>query len=229
VLKTKVNNSKKFFLLILFFILLILASESIYIIRNRPDVTHHYFINYHHLTKAKSLASKNLSQQAINELVKSANSGIKLVKKQYKDFIPGDFEAKINIPQENSNLQNDIISYIGSLDKLQIGKPYTEVYLSKIFYHLALIAHKNLEPNLSEKFFQTSIYLAPEYGTSHIELANLYLRQGDVEKSKLAYDFCSKFDYPKDYCFAYFKKNFNTKTTEEVGFLREDVEKHYLK
>ncbi|OGM09512.1 hypothetical protein A2159_02400 [Candidatus Woesebacteria bacterium RBG_13_34_9] len=214
---------------ILFFFILFIFSEVIYTLNNPERIQYcQYFLIKYHISRTIRYAEKGHVEKSINNLFQAAKIAIKLSESQQSEnFYPTYNKPKMGIPNVN-NLHKDLADYLSGIEKPKLEKPYPFVYMAKIFYYLALIAYKNQEYALVERFLQTSVLLASNYATSHVELANFYQRMGEIDKSKSAYEFCFEFEYPKDYCKYYFNLNFETNTTPEVGFLENDVAIHYI-
>lgn len=217
-MKKKYNFIKKTILILSVITAFVVLSELLFIYNNRSV----YFTEFYS-RQAKSFANENNLEKSINSLVKAAKVKIRQNARQYPDLIPNNYQPNINLAEENTKLDETLESYLKGLDT----EVLSEIGIAKTFYTMGLLAYRSGESNKVIPFFKTAVYLDPELSHYHVELANLYFKSGDEEKTKSTLEYCKKFFYPKSHCQQYIDNNLHQKQPAEVGFLQKAVEEHY--
>ena len=204
-----------FFAFIGFFVL-ILFSESLYALRNNPEVKIRLYLN---LARVSSKASR--VQGALNFLGKVAEIRLEEIAKGYPEV---NFKTTETVPPipENPQLNKDYTLFLQGLDYKLLAQPaYTK--WAKTFYTLGLLAYKNNETDLVIPFWQAAINIAPEWSYFHIELANFYSSTGDILNAKETLNYCLKFNYTKEHCQLFLNDNLESGSYEEIGFMEKDI------
>jgi len=209
----KISKTFFFILIILFIIFL---SESLYFLNNKQ-----FFKSFYYFKKA-NLAAKNLNtQQALEYLNKAAIEKIKTVKAEHpnQDILT---PVKTFTLSNNSKIEKDYLNVIKNINSfnLSISHP-TEA--APLFYNLGLLAYKHQEFKLPQELWQTAISLGSEWSYFHLELANFYLNQNGLSKTKSQLQYCLQFTFPKSDCQEYLEKNLQTHSPKEVGFWKDKI------
>lgn len=204
--------------LIFFFIALSFFSELIYTLRNRPPRLASYYL------KIVCFYSKRSdTQKAIRYFNKAAEVKIEEIGKNYPDLAPKTSITPPSIP-DNSYINQLYLSYLQNLNSDELGKVYPDKW-AKHFYNLGLMAYRNNEPDITAPFWETAIYLAPEWSYFHVELANFYLIQGNANKAREQIEFCLQFQFANKHCREFLRENILTNSMEAVGIWEEQINK----
>jgi len=201
--------SKKIFI-ITGFIILLAISEFNYL-SNHPYRQLTRYLRFAHQTA--KLKNNYLTFYFLNT---ATHLRLNELKSQYPDLV---FQPPSVNPFANSTKQqkNNYTNILSSLDiSLYIDKYYSS--LSKSFYQFGLLNIGSDEQSL-EQFWKLSILLSPEWSYPHVELANYYLSNHQIELAKQTIDFCNKFFSPKKHCQEFLTTNISQNQPETIGFL----------
>ena len=199
------------------FILVLLTSEFIYIYNNKPDILSVIF-----LKKAQFSLKSNSNPNATKDLFKAANFIISSKSKDYKQ-IPRSFFPDL---AESEKMNEIYMQYLPSMNTEEIIK--SEKYdLPRVFYDIAILAYEQGETKAFLKFLQAAIYMNPELSHLHVEMANYYLYEGNIEKADEAISFCFEFNSPVKHCRDYKENMLEKDLAEYPGFLSKELEKYY--
>ena len=216
--KTKKSVSPKKYTLffILIFILLLFVSELIYALRNNTTIIASFY-----LKQAKYSAQKLRLQQTLKYLGKASEFKLKEVDQKYPDIA---IETSVTTPDfpDNPDLNETYIDYLESIDYDSLASLYESKW-AKPYYTLGLLAYRHGELKLTILFWQTAINLAPEWSYFHVELANFYLTQNQLDKARNAINFCLNFHFPQNHCGQFLEKNIETGSPEPIGFWEEQI------
>jgi len=194
-------------------------SELVYIYNKKPQL-----FSLIYLWRSQKTISNDFSK-GVKYLEKAAAINIYFQNQKYPTLIPKNYKPDLNI-ENDSNLKTKIQSYATGLDITNIASSL-QIELSQIFYEIGIISYSTGSTDSLETLLKTARYLSPEFSHYHVELANLYLYSGDVQKAMEAIDFCLNFKSPKKHCEDFNKNNLNTGTFQEPGFLKDVVNSFY--
>lgn len=201
---------------------LVLLSEIIYMGRrnelSKPLV-------YYSVNKAKRLASVDRIDEAFSTLKQTAQVNL-MFNAYYYGNIPSKYGGLDGYGIDNQAMKDafkDIVS------ELSVGLlMHTEQYnLARLYYELALASYETSDLEFVEPMLQLSVYLSPNLSHYHVELANYYLMQDNYEGFVRTLEYCLEFEYPKEHCAEFRSALDGASRHDEVGFLREEVEKYY--
>lgn len=216
----KYSISVKIFLVFFALAILLIGSEIVYILNNGPSQIISSYTTYH-LNRTQAFVQKSNIQQALNHLDKAAGSKLKEVDKKYPNLT---LETSVIIPTLPDN--PDLIkAYLGFLRDIDYGY-LKEIHASKwakIYYLLGLTAHKHNELDLVVPLWQIATNLAPEWSYLHVELANFYLTQGEIDKAHSQIEHCLQFHFPKKHCKQFMEENVETNSSVSVGFWEKEI------
>ncbi len=219
------SKLRKIFTIVVVFVglgIIFTISELIYTYNNRPQLFGIFF-----LWNAKRVV-ENDPQRSLDFVAKGAKININWLSKKYKDLIPKDYETRVTLPSDSELFINEYVKYVQSLDIQKISST-EQIELSKIYYDLALLSFSQNEDKTGKLFLQNAVYLSPDLGHYHVELANYYLLKAEKENANKEIDFCLKFPSPTDQCEEYKKDYFENDIKNDPGFLKEDLTRYYLK
>lgn len=211
----------KYFLAVGIFFLILGISEAIYIYNNRPEVIQAYY-----LMLAKREASNNNTNKSLYFIKKASDSAIHFTAKRYPDLVPKKYLVELPALNERSEFSQSYLNYVKTVD-INHFLSQKKIDLGRIIYHLALIAYRNGQEELTPKLLQIAVYIKPNLVHYHLELANYYLKKGEIQKTDAAITYCYHFEFPKSFCENYYKNNISTNTPDQVGFLEDALKKDY--
>jgi hypothetical protein len=198
-----------------------LLSEILYIYNKRPE-----YVALLYLWKAQNLASTNFNK-SLYYLSRAAKLNITQGSKIYPDLIPKNYEPDFT---QNDYSQGFRTSYEGFIKDVSIKNIFNSDKIDQafIFYNLGILEYENGDTDNARAFLQASVYISPDLGHYHVELANLYLVYKEPEKARQELNFCLKFNSPQKQCEEYKTFYLETDTPQPVGFLYRDLEEYYL-
>lgn len=199
------------------FFVLILLSEFIYRLNNRPQLGVHDY-----LEMASSSAQKSNVKKTLDYLGKA--SELRLESEVIKEHPGVEIQSNITIPliPKNKDIQEAFSSYLKSIDYEEFKKIYASRW-ARIYYNLGHLAYEQNEPELVVPFWEIAANLGPEWSYFHVELANYYLSQGEIDKARESIGYCMQFQFPKDHCREFLEKNIEAETVEPVGSWEEQI------
>lgn len=203
----------------LLFLTVLITSEIIYLAKNRPQSLGAYF-----LYPAKWIARSGNTEKSLNFIKKGVVITTYLNSLKYPQVAPSGNLGNIKIEHENFN--NKYLEMISQLNVYEIIS-LNNTDLSKTLYTLSLLAYSENEINLAADFLTFATFTNPQLSHYHVELANLYLMEKDIEATKKVLERCEKLEFPKTHCKQFEESNLLYNVSEPVGFLKGAVEKHY--
>ncbi|OGM20037.1 hypothetical protein A2955_00700 [Candidatus Woesebacteria bacterium RIFCSPLOWO2_01_FULL_37_19] len=212
--KAKIIKTVQIFLLLFVVLTVFIVSELLYMANNIP-----YYLVEYYFSKALNSAEMNRGTESIDNLFKSANFIISNNSRKYPDFIPPKYYPKIS----NSEIEVKVAEV---LEKIPISiDPTSRLIL--VFYRLGLVASSSSDASLALELWQTASYIDPELSHIYVETANLFLIQGNSEKSYEVINTCMKLMSPKKHCEDYKANLLDKGVIEKVGFLDRELNKLY--
>lgn len=196
-----------------FFLALLVVSELIYSFKNRPQ-----FVQSFYLFLAKQTALAGNTQKSIFFLNKAAKVTIDINAKRYPVYDQESY-PEINYESSNKEFQNEYRGYIADIPTFS-----SDQHMAKIFYDLGLVAYKVDEKKMVPYFLQTAIFLDPFFSYYHVELANYYLMQRNMDQAERAIQFCLNFGVTVAHCSEYQNDNLRLNYPEQVGFLKQEIQ-----
>jgi hypothetical protein len=143
----------------------------------------------------------------------------------YRKKLPGDYDKKIQIP-EDEILKRNLNAYIAGLDETDISLPEDQG-LGRTYYNLALISFNGGYSDLGARLLRTAMYNNPEFASFHAELINYYFTAGRTEEVNREMKYCLEFEKAKTLCGQYNNDSIRNNTPKPIGYLNENVEVHY--
>lgn len=200
-----------------------LLSELLYMIRNNSPQ-----LNYLLLNRARYYAEISDSKKSFKylDLIVRLNSS-------HNSSIYKKNQIALNYKLDLNSLLNTNSQFLEKYRIFLIDQKSNDIpgnkdmKISKIFYETGLFAYSNGQQNLTPVFFRAAISIEPELSFYHVELANYFLLQNDIQSAKEAINFCLRFKYPQRHCQDYLNSSLRNETLEDVGFLREALGKYY--
>jgi tetratricopeptide (TPR) repeat protein len=196
---------------------LMLISEAVYTIRHRPEVMQTFY-----LVLAKQVAQADRIQESMKLLEKSAQNTIYSNAKKYPVYDQENY-PKVNYDSSNLEFQKEYKNYIAYIPNFSLSQDKTQ-HIAKIFYDLGLVAYKTGEKNMAVYFMKNAVFLEPFFSYYHVELANYYLAEGNVDQAENAIKFCLNFGVTEEHCNEYQNDNLRINYPDDVGFLKQKVE-----
>ena len=213
-IKSKIVKITLFFIAFTF---LLFLSELVYRINNRPEPTLDDYIRI-----ASNSAQKSRVQKALKNLGKAAEIKLKSeIAYEYPDMNLDDSFVLTPLP-DNNKLKKDFAEYLKTVDYEQLSESYATKW-SKPFYSLGLIAFQNNELDLMIPFWEIGVNLAPELSYLHVELANFYLTQDNINKATSTIDYCLTFEHPRDHCIEFLYQNIKLQSPSPVGTWEAEI------
>ena len=211
-------NLTKLILVSLFALLLSEAVFTLHTAFYHPEVAMLFFAN-----RASSYSRYEDSNKTVNSLIAAAQSSIFYNHFRISNGLPLYYYPKVLF--NDINISKLVAEQINNLEVNNQG--LSDNKLAKIYYNFALIFNDGGDKVASEKFFKLAIYTDPQLSSYHVELANFYLLNNQIDYSIQTLKFCENFEYSKIHCEQYRINNFDQNISENVGFLRNEINKHY--
>jgi len=211
--------------LILIFTTVIFTSELIYKVKNSPrDII--LPLTKVSLDIAKIYLDIGDLEKATDYIENSAKIYIHSSQIDFPGKVPK-YKPQIDLNVIDSETKEKIRTKTYYL--LSKPKNTTSPLISNIFYHIGLIMYENGYHKEANNQFQTSVYLTPALSFLHVELANSYFNDGDIQSGIDALNYCMEFTQSKDHCKDYFEKNVISKQFIPVGIYKELVDEFHSK
>lgn len=201
-------------------LIIIGLSELIYTYNNRPE-----YLALYYLWLAKRTSSEDVTK-SLNYLSKGAEHIINGNSKLYKTLVPKNYKPRFDLYGQTPEFTKEYISYMNSLD-IVIETEGEKVNQSYIFYKLGILANKEDSQELAKLLLHTAVYLSPDLGHYHLELANYYLVTGNLSEAEIQIEYCLEFKYPDKQCNEYKYTDLANNTRHEVGYLDNDLKNYY--
>jgi len=166
------------------------------------------------------LTTGNLDK-SIENLDKSANFFIEKNQTFYPEVI-FDSDVSSGLAGVNDTMKSEVANLLKGFLPQAILVSYSSI-VSNIYYMMGMIAYENGSNDYAKDFFQTAVYLNPTLSLLHVELANLYLNQGLVDKADEVINYCMRFQSPSQHCREFREANFYPPFLHKPGFLKDDV------
>lgn len=216
----KRSKSVKIFLIFFALATLLIVSDIVYVLNNDSSRIPGYYTAYH-LNRTQVLAQESNIQQALNHLDKAVGSKLKEVDKKYPNLT---LETSMIIPAlpDNPDLIKAYLGFLREIDYDYLKESYVSKW-AKIYYVLGLTAHKHNELDLVVPLWQVAANLAPEWSYFHVELANFYLTQGEMDKAHSQIEHCMQFHFPQAHCRQFMEENVQTNLPEAVGSWEKQI------
>ena len=160
---------------------------------------------------------------ALVHLQKAGKVEINYQRFQYPEF-DLNYSPHIAFLSYSSQISNIYLQKLSSIKPQEIAQ-ISSPGLAILFYELGLLASQHEETNLVTPFWESAVYLAPEWSYFHIELANSYLINNQASEAEKQLNFCFQFKYPREHCQEYMDENYHSQSPESIGFLKEKVGK----
>ena len=194
-----------------------MISEFIYIIKNKPNEA-----SYIYLEAAKNFSKINQEHLSLYFLEKAKYTNI--ASTITSDTSQRQYGKAINAKDINKGFWKTYGEIIDGYI-LKYSNSYGANSLSRLYYDLSLVTYDLNDTNSTEKFIYSSIELGPEWSYYYLELANLYLLNGNTEKAQEVINLCKNHKYPQKHC-SDFETEYivsKSKEPEAFGFMKDRV------
>ncbi len=220
VLEKKSRVLLKLFVILTIFLILLSTSELIYSYKNRPEI----FARIPLLAASFYLRANNLNK-TLEYISAASKYHIKQNNINYKKEIPYVFPE--NLTKVEFQTQEEILNMLSQKLPYALKTNYGSS-ISNMYYHIALILYNKGYKSEANSFFQSAMYLNPTLSFLHIELADFYFNNQEVEKGMEILNYCLTFDPPRKHCEEYISNNVQTNSFLSVGQLSEITDKYQI-
>jgi len=196
----------------------ILLSELAYLIRHNewPKVTVFVWA-----TLSKKQAKDNHADKAWEDLMKAVRINQKFSSSLTDGLVPTSFDLT-----EDKRTKRLALRVINDT-QIPILMESEQFNLGILFYRMALDAEQEEWPELTGEFLQQAVYLSPQLGHYHVELANYYKKNDRRDEAYLAIEYCLQFEYPRNQCQKYADEELNADSFYPIGYLRDGLKDYY--
>lgn len=203
-------------LFLLFFVLFL--SELIYQVKNTPRELSGKLLSY-----AEKLSQRDNVQNTV--FLMDVASAVHIQENKHRFSNKGSWQLNSELNKLDKETQNEMTAYLtANLTKTNAYNYNT--LLARDYYHLGVIALQNNFDKIGEKLLRQSIALSPDSSFLYMELANLYLRIGEIQKASAVLTECQNFENAKEYCSNYFENYLEAARLSKPGDLTFWVEEY---
>lgn len=193
-------------------------SEVVYTYKNDSP-----FLRNLYLYKAKSESAKNNTDNALKYLFMATKLRINYQAPKYsKLFTKKDFNDNSDIVLKSNYKKDVYIDYLKNLNSDLIVNMTDSDFLI-LYYNLALIAQDNNYTNDVLPLLKIAMYMQPELSHIHIEIANYYLLNGQLDKAIDQIDECISLVSPRYHCSLYKDNQLKNIVKYPIGFLKDSI------
>lgn len=216
----------KYGFIFLGFIILLVGSEVVYTVKNNDHLVTSVLTKVYVTISRRYLSNSELDK-SLTYLNLAAQQQIKSSRISFPGKIPD------NIPEAAlENVDFAAKSAVEDILKEKFSNKDSEVsaeLIANIYYHIGLTLYNEGYHNKAKPFLSTSRYITPAVSFLHVELANSYFRNNEIEKGTEVLEYCQEFPQTKVHCTEYLENSVPSEEFIPVGGYEESIDNYHYK